>query len=171
MFESQHSTDNCTKRHWRLRRCVDFWQLHCWQMQLVVLMSTFSLFRGVVNIRNHTGWFCYDIRHGFLCFIVRLVSALCPVTLMMCLVGIWVASRICTDVALKLWFVYFWLREAFWLRTDIIVPANEKLNIMMLSNRADRSGQIVEIQISIQSLHSGCFLNTLLYSKTMLFKF
>ena len=59
------------------------------------------------------------------------VSALCPVTLMMCLVGIWVASRICTDVVLKLWFVYFWLR------TDIIVPANEKLDIMMLSNRAN----------------------------------
>ena len=62
---------------------------------------------------------------------------LCPVTLMMCLVGIWVASRICTDVVPKLWFVYFWLREAFWLRTDIIVPANEKLDIMMLSNRAN----------------------------------
>ena len=38
--------------------------------------------------------------------------------------------HICTYVALKLWFVYFWLREAF--QTDIIVPANGKLNIMML---------------------------------------
>ena len=99
------------------------------------------------------------------------LEALCLVTHTMCMVGIWVASRICTDVALKLWFVYFWLREIFWLRTDIIVPANEKLNIMMLSNRADRSGQIVEVQISIQSLQSGCLLDTLLYSKTMLFKF
>ena len=89
----------------------------------------------------------------------------------MCLVGIWVASRLCTGVTLKLWFVYFWLREAFCLRTDIIVSANEKINIMMLSNRADRSGQIVEIEISIQRLHSSCILDTLLNCKTMLFKF
>ena len=70
-------------------------------------------------------------------YVLRLVSALCPVTLMMYLVCIWVASRICTDVVLKLWFVYFWLGEAFWLRTDSIVPANEKLDIMMLSNRTN----------------------------------
>ena len=31
--------------------------------------------------------------------------------------------------------------------------------------------QIVDIQISIQRLHSGCLLDTLLYSKIMLFKF
>ena len=31
--------------------------------------------------------------------------------------------------------------------------------------------QIVDIQISIQRLHSGCLLDTLLYSKTMLFIF
>ena len=60
--------------------------------------------------------------------------------------------------------------EAFWLRSDIIVPANGKLNILMLSNREDRSGQIVEIQISIQSLHSVCLLDTSLHSKTMMFK-
>ena len=30
--------------------------------------------------------------------------------------------------------------------------------------------QIVDIQISIQRLHSGCLLDTLPYSKTMLFK-
>ena len=33
--------------------------------------------------------------------------------------------------------LYFWLRETFWIRTDIIVPANEKIDIMMLSNRAN----------------------------------
>ena len=59
-------------------------------------------------------------------------------------------------------------KKAFWQRTDIIVPANEKLDIIMLIGQ---TVQTVEIQISIQRLHSGCLLDTLLHSKTMLFKF
>ena len=91
-------------------------------------------------------------------YVLRLVSALGPVTLMIYLVCMMPASRRRTEVALRLWFVYFFdtcSSACLLLRKDImhVVSANRILNMANVNISSNQDFSHTTLKKALQCLN------------------